>query len=163
MIVGYFAYGSNMNPDRVRTRGLEFHSLRAACLHDTRLVFDKVSSQHPGVGHANMVYAPGDRVEGVLYQLKDADEIIKMDRFERAPINYSREVVQVHVGLKETSFSSDGTEESVVACWTYFANPAVRQSGLLPPRSYLEHLLQGRAYLSERYYQNLAAWPCQEN
>jgi len=149
----YFAYGSNMNPQRVRERGIRFRNLEGAWLAGYRLSFDKASSAHPGTGHANVVYSPGSTVEGVLYWLETPDQIEKMDRFESAPVNYSREVVAVTL--------SAGSRQ--VWTWTYFANPAVRRSGLKPPRSYLAHLLAGRPYLSVAYYESLAHQPCEES
>jgi len=144
----YFAYGSNMNPERVCDRGIEFMAIQPASLADRRLVFDKVSRHHPTWAHANIVYAPGERVEGLLYRLRSANEIAKMDRFERAPINYGRDVVMVL------------SDSATVPAWTYFANSAVRRDGFKPPRSYLEHLLAGRPYLSPRYYQWLQGIEC---
>ena len=143
----YFAYGSNMNPARVRERGLRFTAVCGASLKDRRLVFDKVSRQHPKAAHANIVYAPGERVEGVLYRLADADEILKMDPFERAPWNYGRDAVQVQAGAE------------ILWAWTYFANRAVRRDGLNPPAEYLAHLLAGRDYLSAGYFERLARTP----
>lgn len=146
----YFAYGSNMNPERVRERGLEVVQVAAAHLDGVRLTFDKCSAEHPGAGHACLAFAAGERVEGVLYWLAGDDDIARMDRFERTPVNYSREAVVV------------STAQGAVTAWTYHANPAVRQPGLRPPRAYLAHLLAGRMYLSDAYYRTLAAWPCLE-
>ena len=140
-----------MNPQRVNERGIRYHRACSARLRGFELSFDKASTQHPGVGHANLVYSPNARVEGVLYHLTSADEIYKMDRFERTPVNYSREVVEVE--------SAEGN----LYTWTYFANPAVRRAGLNPPRSYLSHLLAGRPFLSAGYYERLADWPCDED
>ncbi|MEZ5560780.1 MAG: gamma-glutamylcyclotransferase family protein [Pseudomonadales bacterium] len=151
MILTYFAYGSNMNPDRVAERGLLVQRAESARLPGYRLLFDKTSNQHPGVGHANVAWAPEAEVEGVLYWLAAPDEIVKMDRFERTPVNYSREVVQVH------------TAAGPVPSWTYFANPAVRRAGLKPPRSYLRHLLAGAAYVSPGYLAMLEAVACAED
>lgn len=147
----YFAYGSNMNPARVWERGLRIVRAEAARLPGFCLCFDKCSPAHPGVGHANVVRAAGETVEGVLYWLADDREIVKMDPFERAPVNYSRERVEVQ------------TATGPLWCWTYFANPAVRRQGLLPPRSYLCHLLAGRPYLSPAYFEKLARVPCVED
>ena len=139
-----------MNPARVVERGLRFKAVSGAILDDFRLVFNKASSAHAGVGHANVEPARGDRVEGVLYTLVDAAEISKMDRYESTPVNYSRDLVEVRVA------------DEWIVTWTYFANPAVRQLGLRPPRSYLEHLLAGRCYLSEAYFQTLSQVECDE-
>ncbi len=144
----YFAYGSNMNPERVAARGLVFDRVRPARLPGFRLVFDKVSRNHPDAAHANVVYAPGEVVEGVLYRLTSPGEILKMDPFERAPVNYGRDAVEV-LG-----------QGRCIAAWTYFANRAVRRDGYRPPRSYLNHLLAGRRFLSREYFRWLQSFEC---
>jgi len=165
----YFAYGSNMNPERVRDRGIVFHLAVGARLSGFALAFDKSSKLHDGVGHANVVFAPGKNVEGVLYWLASAEEINKMDRFENTPVNYSREVVQVQIAtawrnsdLAELMTSAEWSSARV-SSWTYFANSAVRKSGLVPPRSYMKHLLAGEPFLTPGYYQKLARWTCEES
>ncbi|MGE0623106.1 MAG: gamma-glutamylcyclotransferase family protein [Pseudomonadales bacterium] len=172
MVARYFAYGSNMNPERVRSRGLAFAHASPASLDGFVLTFDKTSAAHEGSGHANIAYAPGGRVEGVLYWLSATDEIRRMDRFESTPVNYSREIVRVRVlhdhlpPLEVTdaiAAGSSGEGEVMIPTWTYVANPAVRRAGLLPPRSYLEHLLAGRPFLSGSYVDMLEAWPCEED
>lgn len=165
MVARYFAYGSNMNPDRVRERGISFEHASSARLHGFALAFDKTSRHHQGVGHANVIFAPERHVEGVLYWLSSTTEIEKMDRFESTPVNYSREVVSVAVEVAELPVYEKheaGTVPTRVA-WTYFANPAVRQPDLLPPRSYLNHLLAGERFLSPEYFSMLKAWPCEES
>jgi gamma-glutamylcyclotransferase (GGCT)/AIG2-like uncharacterized protein YtfP len=148
VIRAYFAYGSNMNPARVAARGLRIAACESARLEGVRLVFDKASNDHPECAHANLAFGRNGVVEGVLYRLVDADEIRKMDPFERTPINYSRDAIVV-----ETTHGS-------VNAWTYFANPGVRRAGLRPERAYLEHLLAGRPYLSAPYYSWLDRTPC---
>ncbi len=143
----YFAFGSNMNPQRVRSRGLVFDHLQGARLPGYRLVFDKAAPEHPGSGHANIAWARGHTVEGVLYRLAGEREIEKMDPFERAPINYSRELVLVE------------TASATLAAWTYVANAAVRRANGRPEQAYLAHLLAGREWLSAAYHARLVAWP----
>lgn len=176
MVACYFAYGSNMNPDRVRERGIRFDHACGGLLHGYVLAFDKMARQHPGVGHANLHYRREGIVEGVLYWLSSVDEIRKMDPFERAPINYSREVVQIRVSTRdlpevpvEASLQPMKADPEIVdlrievSSWTYFANPAVRRPDLRPPRSYMNHLLAGQPYLSEEYLAMLDSWPCEES
>ncbi len=139
----YFAYGSNMNPLRVAERGLKSAKPMSALLRFYRLVFNKRSKGSRTTGHANIEYDPVSNVEGVLYKLDSSEEILKMDPFENAPVNYSREAVRLE------------TECGVRWAWTYFANPALKQDGLLPEREYLDHLLKGKSYLSISYYNNL--------
>jgi gamma-glutamylcyclotransferase (GGCT)/AIG2-like uncharacterized protein YtfP len=144
----YFAYGSNMNPARVAARGLRVAGVRAAWVDGLRLVFDKGARDHPGIGHANVDWQCGARVEGVLYALTGEAELAKLDAFERTPINYSRDRLWVE------------TRDGRCAAWTYYANPGVRRPGLKPDRAYLAHLLAGRPYLSERYFRRLERQPC---
>ena len=146
----YFAYGSNMNPNRVRERGIQFTRALSAALAGFELRFDKVAAAVPGGAHANIGYAPRKTVQGVLYELAHGMEITKMDRFEMAPVNYSRELVCVD------------TADGPCWAWTYFANRGVLGAGLLPPRAYLDHLLAGADYLPDRYLEWLASIECVE-
>jgi len=144
----YFAYGSNMNRQRVAARGLCIDDVRAATLDGVRVSFDKQSRDHPRCGHANLTFDRGSRTEGVLYRLRSDADVLRMDRYEATPINYSRDVVVV----------SSGGER--FAAWTYFANAAVTRAGLLPEREYLNHLLAGRPYLSAYYFDWLSRVRC---
>ncbi len=146
MINKYFAYGSNMNPLRVEERGLGVSRVVPATLVGYELCFDKTAAHHAGIGHANIRWAAAHQVEGVLYTLVDEHQIHKMDPYERAPWNYGREAVPVRTG--------EGDDWA----WTYFANPAFLQESLLPSPEYLAHLLAGREYLSQSYYQKLENW-----
>ena len=146
----YFAYGSNLNAERVRERGLSVVGVTSAFIDGLGLRFDKVSAAHPAEAHANIVYAPGERVEGALYELAGPDEILKMDRFERAPINYGREVVLVSTAVGK------------LAAWTYFANAHARAEGLRPSQAYLDHLLAGAPLLTPSYLAKLQAQPVSE-
>ena len=119
-------------------------------LRGFRLEFSKQSRDHVGSGHAHIAYDRNGRVEGVLYLLASASEIEKMDPFERAPINYSRDVVVVE------------TVAGPEPAWTYFANPGVLAADLRPERAYLAHLLAGASYLSADYVARLRQWPCAE-
>ncbi len=133
-----------MNPERVRDRGLEFSAVRGARLMGYTLTFNKRSNA--GGGHANIVYAPGSVVEGLLYDLEGPQEIIKMDPYEKTPVNYGRDAVRVQTDV-----------ESIWA-WTYFGNAAVLETGLKPPREYLDHLLAGEEWLSREYFETLRRW-----
>lgn len=152
----YFAYGSNMRTQRVAQRGLRVVEQCSAWIPNLALRFNKADAVRPGSGHANLVFAPGEQVEGVLYTLVDADEIIKMDPFERAPWNYGREALWVNLGSPARSSTHAAERRSA---WTYFANPAVQQEGLLPSQEYLEHLLAGSNFLSIAYAERLRSQP----
>lgn len=144
-IAWYFAYGSNMDAERMRTRGVGFVAIRGGRLPGYGLCFDKRAGT--GYGHACFRHAPGEVLEGVLYRLDDPAGIVRLDPYERTPVNYSRE-----------PFTVATDSESIVA-WTYVANPAVLEAGLRPQPDYLAHLLAGQPWLSPDYHARLARWP----
>lgn len=152
----YFAYGSNMRAERVADRGLEVVDLCSGWLPNLGLRFNKADGAHPGSGHANIVYAPGEHVEGVLYTLASTQEITKMDPFEKAPWNYGRDALWVNLGSPGQNPSSMINRRSA---WTYFANAAVQRDGLMPTRDYLDHLLAGADLLSPQYLERLRNQP----
>ncbi len=144
----YFAYGSNMNAERMAARGLSVERALSGTINDLALAFNKLAADAPHRSYANVIYAPEQQVEGVLYELSHRTEIFKMDPFEGAPRLYSREVYWVN------------TAEGPIAAWVYVANRAMLRDGMMPERWYLEHLLAGKAYLSEDYYQQLTQVSC---
>lgn len=148
VVAGYFAFGSNMNPRRVQARGLRWTRIEAAALTGVELVFDKRAGEAGGAGHANLRFARGGCVHGLCYELEDATQIARMDRFENAPINYSREVFWVR------------TVAGDLPAWTYIGNEALLCDGLSPARDYMAHLLEGRPWLPPDYYELLRRWPC---
>ena len=139
----YFAYGSNMNPTRVRRRKMQFDSYSGGWLEGYRLVFNKRSTILPGAASANVDLEPDSKVEGVLYRLTRPEEIEVMDVFEGYPRGYNRELLPIVCGSR------------VISAWVYIANQEFVAEGLKPARWYLEHLLSGAPYLSHDYYQAL--------
>ena len=79
--VWYFAYGSNMNLQRMMDRSAYFTQRKRGILHGHRLVFNKISGTYPGHGVANVVAERGYDVVGVLYEV-DRPGIEALDGFE---------------------------------------------------------------------------------
>ncbi|MEE8057295.1 MAG: gamma-glutamylcyclotransferase family protein [Pseudomonadales bacterium] len=153
MIGHYFAYGSNVNPARMRARGISFKGAMGGILPRYELRFNKRASHKNNIAYANIAYARDardGRVEGVLYQLERANDIEIMDQFEGNPVRYSREVYRIETG------------SGVVNAWVYVANRAMLAEGLLPERCYLNQLIAGRQYHSDAYSQWLQSHPCVE-
>ncbi|MDA0761229.1 MAG: gamma-glutamylcyclotransferase [Proteobacteria bacterium] len=141
----YFAYGSNMNAERVRSRGMPFTRRVRARLKGYKLRFNKRAKNIPGCGHANVVASPEGFVEGILYSLPDARAIEMMDPFEGYPVRYNRERLAVEAA------------EHVAVAWVYIANPEYVQEGLKPSEDYLAHLLAGDDLLTPEYVAALQA------
>lgn len=147
----YFAYGSNMNPERVRGRNMQFDQHHAGTLHDFRLAFNKRSVKFPGAASANVMVHRGAKTEGVVYKLQHPDQISLMDPYEGYPIRYSRQALPIVCG------------NSLVDAWVYIANDEFVTTGLKPARWYLEHLLAGKEFLTRSYFQQLTTVECLPN
>ncbi|MFG6178240.1 gamma-glutamylcyclotransferase family protein [Halomonas sp. THAF12] len=139
----YFAYGSNMNPARVEARIGATRRVLPGVLYDHALRFDK-ASRIDGISHANVVSAPGQRVEGALFELLAHEQIECMDPFEGYPHDYDRHRMPIHTG------------QGAIEAWVYIAAPGATGEALKPAREYLEHLLAGQAFLSPEYHARLA-------
>ena len=138
--MNYFAYGSNMNLERITGRSVNVKKREAAVLEGYRLEFNKVASRNEREGYANIVKDENGVVEGILYVISEED-LEKLDKEEACPNHYRREKVIVRL--------KDGREVEAI---TYIANPERVRGGLKPTREYLNHLLAGREFLSDSYY-----------
>ena len=83
--VHYFAYGSNMNPERVTARGIEYSEILSGHLFGYELVFNSILTSVVSGEHCEA----HDEVGGVLYLLADAEQIAKMDPFEGSHLLHS--------------------------------------------------------------------------
>lgn len=84
-----FAYGSNMETERLRSRAPSATVIGPAKFPDKRMVFNKRSMD--GSGKANLVDSPGDLVWGVLFTLDSTS----FDRLDRAEGGYERKSLTV--------------------------------------------------------------------
>ncbi len=139
----YFAYGSNMNPERMRARGLPFADYCPARLPGYALAFNKRAHNKSGIGYANIERRVGAEVEGVLYRLESDADLLRMDRYEGTPVRYSREIFAVVAGSE------------TVPAWVYVANPAYIASALRIEQNYINHLLAAEGLLSPAYQARL--------
>jgi gamma-glutamylcyclotransferase len=138
----YFAYGSNMDKDRMTKRGISFTSREFAKVSGFKLVFNKKASAG-NFSYANIIPAENNFVEGVLYDFPD-NEISKLDKAEGYPDHYNR----IHITV------SDKNNHSIVAT-TYIAQHNKIASGLLPTKEYLNFILAGEDILSPAYLESL--------
>ena len=139
----YFAYGSNMDSNRIKERGINFAKREHAIIKGWKLEFNKVSSKNPKEGYANIVMKENSVVEGVLYEIPDSD-LKTLDRYEGYPSHYGR--------IKIIVIMDNGEKVEAV---TYVAKPDKVKDGLKPSREYLSHLLKGCDLLSEEYCNKL--------
>jgi gamma-glutamylcyclotransferase (GGCT)/AIG2-like uncharacterized protein YtfP len=138
--MNYYAYGSNMNSNRMIERGVYFISKRKGTLKGYKLLINKISQKNPNIGFANIVPDINSEVEGIIYEIKDED-ILKLDKFEGTSNgHYRREIHNI-----------DGLD-----CVVYIANLNwTTLNELNTTQEYKNHILEGKEFLSEKYYNKL--------
>lgn len=141
----YFAYGSNMNPERMRKRNINFSQRKHAILRGYRLEFNKIAKRNPEEGYANIVPDKNEIVEGVLYEITKSD-LLKLDYFEGYPRHYDRVELEV-----------EDDEKREVKAEIHIAQPDRISDRLKPSRNYMMHLLVAKDFLSENYFMKLIA------
>jgi cation transport regulator ChaC len=138
----YFAYGSNIDKERMSGRKINFTSRQFAKLSGFKLVFNK-KAKDGDFTYANIVSSENDFVEGAVYEFPD-DEITYLDKKEGYPEHYNK------VQLTLTDQSGDQ-----IQAITYVAQANKTVDGLLPQIKYLKHLLAGQDILSKEYFDKL--------
>ena len=148
----YFAYGSNMNAqrlfgERLNPEGVARGERIAGRLDGWRLAFNKRARLPAGAGAGNIVPAVGEVVHGTLNRLPPKGFEI-LDRYEGvAGGHYERRLLPV------VRADTGATIEAV----TYVA--LLVSEELRPTRDYLGHLLAGRDLLPADYYERLGETP----
>lgn len=140
----YFAYGSNMDPQRLDERRVEFTERQAGLLSGWRLVFDKRSKNDPTIGFANIVRDADFVVEGILYCLGPVG-LERLDQFEKTPEHYERVVLEI------------ASDRGHVDAWVYVATDEWRSPGLRVDPGYLQRLVTGSDLLGKEYREHLDA------
>ncbi len=136
----YFAYGSNMNPQRMLERGVPFDQCVPAVLRDHTLTFNK-----RGLGgaeaYAHATRQKGQDLPGLLYRVSGGG-LRALDRYEGvAAGHYRREAMEVAVG------SVHALPTHRVTAWVYLAEYEYVQDGLPVSEHYMRHIRRGHAIL----------------
>ena len=122
-----------MDKKRMIERGVKIINMLPAKLEHYKLKFNKVSKQG---AVANIEYNKDSIVEGILYAVESLE---LLDKYEGYPKHYNRILLKINN----------------VDAYVYLANNEYIQEGLLPNQDYLNHLLEGKDFLSEEYYNKL--------
>jgi cation transport regulator ChaC len=128
----YFAYGSNADPERFKTRVGPWRSRRRARLQGYRLRFARMV-QSEGGGGAVVDESPGAYVDGVLFEIT-SEQLMAMDREEFDP---SRDVATTGKRIRETVETPEGRIEAEL----YTVDDDGGFSA--PSQAYLGHILRG--------------------
>ena len=137
-----------MDPAQMRERQVPYGTARRAVLRDRQLDFTLRSERWRGGGVADIVRSPGGLVEGVMYDVDDAD-LATLDQYEG-----------VHTGkyrrLRVTVTADDGRSFDAVAY-----EVVSKSSFVAPHPDYLARLVRGaEAFeLSPDYIRALRSLP----
>lgn len=138
MRILYFAYGSNMSSEYLRSRIASAELIGPAFLRDRRMLFDKRSKD--GSGKANLVESPGTVTWGVLYEI-DVQDLDTLDKVEGG---YERVTVRVwkldgNVVEAVTYISTNLTDDPRAYKWyKEFILSGARENNL--PQDYIAYL-----------------------
>ena len=114
-------------------------SCSGAILTDYEMIFNKHSNDG---GKANILYSPGNLVEGILYSVNEEDMLI-LDKYEGvATKQYKRHEIEVRNNKKKS-----------VSAVAYKALNTGKVSA--PTEEYLNYILEGREFLSPGYFTKL--------
>ncbi|HEY9209982.1 MAG TPA: gamma-glutamylcyclotransferase family protein [Methylotenera sp.] len=136
----YFAYGSNMAIERLRTRVPSAELVAVTALIGYALKFHKPSKKD-GSGKCDAAYTGNakDKVIGALYSIQ-TNQLSELDKAEGRGYGYERQTVSV-VSVSGESFNAE----------TYIATKS--DTSLRPLDWYKEHVLRGaRAIGLPSYY-----------
>jgi len=139
----YFAYGSNMKIEQMRSRAGIINFIPAK-LHGYELAFNKQAKRNPKEGYANVMPKDGGVVEGILYEL---DDLTQLDKNEGVPTHYNKKIMEV--------VTDNGDK---VKAFVYVANSGKVVDGLLPTKEYVGRLLENKL-LSEDYADTIREQP----
>ncbi len=132
LLIWYFSYGSNLDPERFRCRVGLWTEFRRAVLHDHVLRFSgDVESE--GGGGAIVEPAPGERTHGAVFRI-DRDQLRAMDEIE---LGSERNVGGKGVRLTVTVETDEGPLDAEL----YTLPPGGRYRA--PSTRYLGHIIDG--------------------
>lgn len=143
----YFAYGSNMNPERMQTRGVKFVKRELAELPGYRFVLNKVIKSN-GTAAANIIEDSLSSVYGAMYTCDNQDVFQQLDKFEGVSSKqYHRKEVTVYLENKITRKAQ-----------VYIALEHVCRDNLKVHPEYFKHILTGKDILPLEYVDYLKSF-----
>jgi gamma-glutamylcyclotransferase (GGCT)/AIG2-like uncharacterized protein YtfP len=126
----YFAYGSNMSPERLKCRTKSAKMVCMAWLPGYKLAFHKVSDDKSAKADCFETENPDDLIYGGIFEILKSQEAA-LDLAEGYPKGYGKRSVDVH------------TEAGLTTVSTYIAKVISRDNDILPYDWYMQHVLIG--------------------
>ena len=126
----YFAYGSNIDENRMQERCPKSRLVGKARLEGYKISFSRYSGKWNG-GVADIIEAENSHVWGILYEITE-DDLARLDKFEGHPNIYIRKKVIV----------IDDNDQEIEA----FAYEVVDKKDYIPPSPKYLSMLKSGAY-----------------
>lgn len=123
----YFAYGPNMNQQKIKEKIPQIRFLKRAYLQDYKFVYDGTGDTLKRKSFANVIEKKGCRVWGALYEVDEKEQSL-LDEVEGYPF-YEKKIVEV-------KDDSGNTYKALIYC-RKFKSPAT------PTREYRKVIIQG--------------------
>jgi len=143
-VIKYFAYGSNMDLERITERIGRCPVAKPVTLAGYELRFNKKAKTNPEEGFANIESREGQVVPGVVYDITE-EELTRID---------GREGVQ-NGHYRHSAVSVKTADGNLIDAVAHVACGEWVREGLLPRQDYLDHLLAGERMLPEGHVQRL--------
>jgi hypothetical protein len=129
-MIWYFAYGSNMDHELLKTRIGDFSQKVSMYIDNHKLLFNK-KSMIKGIGYANIIPFPDSKVYGIGYLISET-QIQEMDDYEGVDSGHYK-----RISINCNVLSSEITQE----CQVYIACNDKTSENLIPTKQYLSYLL----------------------
>lgn len=146
----YFGYGSNINLNALRAKGVEPLSSQKGRLRGWRLRFNVQHwfKHEGGMGNIEQTNNENDYVEGVIHMCND-QSLIPLDKLETYGIGYDRIEVEIE------------TNNGIIKGLTYVGLPAFIDNNCLPTQRYKNIIILGAEHvgLSQPYIDKIKSHP----
>ena len=152
VMVWYFAYGSLMDLNFVKSLGVDFYNAQRGILEGFRFETSVKDDIDPNFGYANIVFDDTSQVEGVLMQIPQ-DQIHFLDQYEGYPSLYNRQINTVLNSINEP-----------VQAWVYIGTPEFTNSqNLKLTKEQIQRIQNGFDFLSPEYQKHIGSIINQDN
>jgi len=152
VMVWYFAYGSLMDLNFVKSLGVEFHNAQRGILEGFRFEISVKDDIDSNFGYANIVFDNSSKVEGVLMQITQG-QIHFLDQYEGYPSLYNRQ--------RNTVLNSINKP---VQAWVYIGTPEFStHQNLKLTEEQIQRIQNGFDFLSPEYQKHIGSIINQDN
>ena len=140
----YFAYGSDMNPSEIQTRGVKYSTRELGYLPGYQICFNKVKKSS-GLAAANILPCKDSKVYGAVYKCYGSDPFEQLDNSNGVKTkHYFREKLRVYL-----------TDGQAVKANVYIAYKDACKEGLQIDQKHFDTLIEGKDILPEHYVNSL--------